>query len=347
ELTARWLQLGVFSPILRLHSSNNPYITKEPWAYGPAAERAMKDALRLRHRLLPYLYTMNVRAHRELLPLVQPMYYSHPERDAAYAVKNQYWFGDQIIVTPITQKADPACGRGKVRAWLPEGVWTDLFTGTVYEGGQMIDLYRDLSSIPVLCKAGAILPMGEGEKMELTVCPGVDNAFTLYEDAGDGFGYRKGEYATTGMTLSYTPQRAVFTVDTPQGDPAYLKAKDYTVCFKGYARPREVLLNGKPMAVDYDAQTQSFTLAVGVAEGFTVELIGEDLQAKNEDRYEKMRRILRDSATGMTFKKNIDQVITTREQGISRPERFEEYLRRNASEPSEWNIIRAIMEYDQ
>ena len=80
ELATRWVQLGVFSPVNRLHSGLNPFNTKEPWRFPAAAEQVMTDFLRLRHQLLPYLATMNLRAHAEGEPIVQPMYYDHPER---------------------------------------------------------------------------------------------------------------------------------------------------------------------------------------------------------------------------------------------------------------------------
>ena len=86
ELATRWTQLGVFSPIMRLHNYESAFVSKEPWRFGERAERIMTGFLRLRHRLVPYLYTMNRRAHRDGEPLVQPMYYDHPAEPAAYAV---------------------------------------------------------------------------------------------------------------------------------------------------------------------------------------------------------------------------------------------------------------------
>ena len=107
ELATRWVQFGVFSPVNRLHSGLNPFNTKEPWRFPAAAETVMTDFLRLRHQLLPYLATMNLRAHAEGEPLVQPMYYDHPDEPAAYDVPNQFMFGSELLVAPITSPADP------------------------------------------------------------------------------------------------------------------------------------------------------------------------------------------------------------------------------------------------
>ena len=142
------MQLGVFSPILRLHSGHNPFNTREPWRFEPDFEGVMTTFLRLRHQLLPYLATMNVRAH-EGEPIVQPMYYDHPESPEAYDVPHQFMFGTELLVAPITSPRDPSTGLARVTAWLPEGTWIDVFTGVRYAGNRMLHLHRDLESIPV------------------------------------------------------------------------------------------------------------------------------------------------------------------------------------------------------
>jgi alpha-glucosidase (family GH31 glycosyl hydrolase) len=195
ELATRWVQFGVFAPIMRLHSGSGPFHGKEPWRFDDNAAHAMKAFLRLRHQLLPYLHTMNHRAHAEDEPLVQPMYYEHPWEDAAYQVPNQYMFGTDLMVAPITTPMDPQLKLGRVRAWLPEGTWIDVFTGMVYQGGRVLYLYRGLESIPVLARAGTITPLvPEGSvsnstanptEIELRVFAGADGGFTLREDRED------------------------------------------------------------------------------------------------------------------------------------------------------------------
>jgi alpha-glucosidase (family GH31 glycosyl hydrolase) len=195
ELATRWVQLGTFSPVNRLHSGLNPFNTKEPWRFGAQARRVMGDFLRLRHQLLPYLATMNVRAH-EGRPLVEPMYYAHPDEGDAYQVPNQYMFGTDLLVAPITAPADPVTGLGRVTAWLPEGDWVDVFTGLRYRGGRLLRLHRDLSTIPVLARPGTVLPLVPADdllggvepprRVEVRVVSGADGEFTLVEDRDDG-----------------------------------------------------------------------------------------------------------------------------------------------------------------
>jgi alpha-glucosidase (family GH31 glycosyl hydrolase) len=112
ELFTRWVQFGAFSPILRLHSTKNPYHDRRPWGRGPAAALASAEALRLRHRLIPYIYAMAWRSHTESIPLITPMYYWNPEDDGAYEARDQYWFGSQLVAAPFTAPADAQVGRG-------------------------------------------------------------------------------------------------------------------------------------------------------------------------------------------------------------------------------------------
>ena len=105
ELNTRWVQFGVFSPIFRFHSSSDRFLGREPWNYNSLSESVISDFMRLRHKLFPYLYTMNYRNFKEQIPLILPMYYTNPEEREAYSVKNQYWFGSELIASPITKKS--------------------------------------------------------------------------------------------------------------------------------------------------------------------------------------------------------------------------------------------------
>lgn len=159
ELSTRWIQFGVFSPIMRLHSSNSAFTGKEPWNYNAVSENIMKRYLKLRHEMIPYLYTMNYHASHDGQPLIRPMYYLEPEQPEAYEVPNEYYFGTELVVCPITEPTDKAAGTACVKAWIPEGKWYDIFSGLKYDGGRMLELYRSLEDIPVLAKEGAIIPL--------------------------------------------------------------------------------------------------------------------------------------------------------------------------------------------
>ena len=260
ELQVRWVQYGVFSPIMRLHSTNNRFNGKEPWRYPAHIEEMMTRAMRLRHRLVPYLYAMNLRCHRDGEMPVQPMYYACPNEDTAYRVPNQYYFGSELIVLPITAPQDRALQLASVKGWLPEGEYTDIFTGLRYRGGA-VHLFRPLENIPVLAKAGAILPLageenepvgtGIPEKMEIRVFPGADGRFDLYEDDGETMAFESGESSVTALRFDWNGGKDCAFTLTPGRPAGYLPEKrTFILSLEGVAQGKapEVLLDGQPCA---------------------------------------------------------------------------------------------------
>lgn len=234
ELAARWVQFGVFSPIMRLHSSNSAFTGKEPWRYNRIAEAVMKRYLKLRHELLPYLYTMNYYANKEGQPLIRPMYYLEPEREETYHVPNEYYFGTELIACPITKPMDKTAGAAAFRAWIPEGVWFDFFNGMKYHGGRQLTLYRELEDMPVLAKAGGIVPMAalachmngvENPKaLTVKIFSGADNSFLLWEDEGDTCADTAQSWAYTSLELKNQGQ-TVFWIHRAQGNTAVIPEK--------------------------------------------------------------------------------------------------------------------------
>lgn len=232
ERALRWVQFGVFSPVLRLHSSMSEFMHKEPWAYpGEICER-MKDMLRLRHRLLPWLYTQNLVSSREGGALLRPMYYDYPEeRQLYFECRNQYMFGDSLMVCPITTPADGKTKLARAEVFLPEGEWIDFFTGMRYVGKQRIGMYRPLASIPALVRAGTVLPLDAArcpqnggelpEVIRVKVYPGASGAFEMIEDNGKLDGSADYRQAVTRFALRQN-EGMTFSVFPPEGDPSVI-----------------------------------------------------------------------------------------------------------------------------
>ena len=192
ELYVRFLQFAVFNPINRLHSCNHVTITKEPWYYQNGCGEIAKKQLIFRHQLVPYLYSSAYRTHKDGLALVEPLYYEYPDQNEAYSFKNEYFFGSQLLVAPITKRGGKD-GYASVDAWIPNGEWTDIFTGETYRGGGVKKLRRTLDSIPVLAKEGAVLPLASASEKNGCPLPQTlivnvyrgTGAFTLYENEGE------------------------------------------------------------------------------------------------------------------------------------------------------------------
>ncbi|KAK7961982.1 uncharacterized protein PG986_002807 [Apiospora aurea] len=198
EMTSRWVQYDAFSPILRLHSSLSRWMSKEPWLYRNECMVAMKEAMRQRHRLVPYIFSSNAAsspASSSTLPLVQPLYWRYPQRAEAYRYPNQYFFGQSLVVAPVVTPRDKATNLAKTQAWIPPLRHVDIFTGIAYDGDREIDLYRSLDHIPVLAPEGSILPLDQAKVpangcrnpsgFEIIIVVGRDGQFDIVEDARD------------------------------------------------------------------------------------------------------------------------------------------------------------------
>ncbi len=261
ELYLRWLQYGVFSPINRLHSSNSDFMGKEPWKRSYAVNIIAEKFLRLRHKLIPYLYSANYRTHTEGEPICMPMYYRY-KCDDAYRAKNQYIFGGQLIVCPITKPLNKRLNLAYADVWLPNGRFTDIFNGRIYEGGRWIRMYRDLDSIPVLAPAGAIIPMYSQERsndlsldqpLEIHIWRG-NGSFMLYEDDGETNSYQNGVFSKTVFELVENADNLRLTI-IPSTDNIGLIPKERSVhlVFRDIdSKDLKIVLLDKPLEIEIE-----------------------------------------------------------------------------------------------
>ena len=283
DLYMRWLQFGVFSPIMRLHSTAIELLGKEPWKYKTEVYRYAKAWLKLRHAMIPYIFTMNYRTHEQGISLCEPMYYSYPEIEQAYNVPNQYMFGSELMVCPITTPQHKSLNMGSVKAWLPKGRWVDIFTGRSYTGEQEIVLFRDLNTIPVLARQGAIIPLSLDEgnsvdnpkSLEIWAFSG-NGTFTMIEDNS------KTDYdahkVKTEFSISYSDNKVTFTIKAAQGDLSVIPSRrNYTVKIK------DLIKDGK--SVEFSIENAVIT------QDIVFELDGVK-RKQNENPHDEVIRIL-------------------------------------------------------
>ena len=333
EMFVRWVQYGVFSPINRLHSSCNDFQRKEPWSYGKEAEAITKEYLRLRHALFPYIYTMNYRTHKDLLPLVQPMYYSHPKCGSAYDVPNQYWFGSELIVCPITEKRNANSNHGSANAWLPSGDWFDFQKGLhYYSVGRKFKTYRTLEEMPVYAKAGAIVPMetrkandnhlGGSDNMKVMVFPGASNKFVMYEDSGDYDDYQDGAFVTTDMKFHWGDE-AEFVIEAAQGDLTLIPQKrKWDIGLRGFAKNIQTkvfvddVLAEVEVTYDRECNTTIVSVEASTTSVIRVNIQGEALIHDNSDVIERCMNVLQMSQINIGTKTSIGEAIVVPNQSL-------------------------------
>mgnify|MGYP002713124183 CR=1 FL=1 len=271
ELFTRWVQFGIFSPIMRIHTTKGYFYDQRPWSFGDAeVENVLRDAMQLRHAMIPYIYTMAWRGYQESLPLMLPMYYDYPDEEAAYHCPQQYLFGTELIAAPFTEAADPDTGLARQVVWLPKGDWYHAFTGEYYEGDRWHAIYGALRDIPVFAKAGAILPLGEKvgwggidnpNHLHIHAFAGGDNTFTLYEDDGTSRDYLDGGYCQTTITQQWSNQHLTLTIEPAIGNLSVLPAERVvTLHIHGVQSTTDIQVNGASISARYDAETETLII---------------------------------------------------------------------------------------
>ena len=256
ELYTRWLQYGVFTPIFKTHSTKDPRIERCIWCF-PDHMFLMRDAIRLRYTLAPYIYNAARENYDTGVGMCRPMYYDYPELDKAYETPEQFMFGNDILATTITQPVDSITGLAPRTIWFPEGKWFDCATGSMYEGGRTEELHYTLAENPYYAKAGSIIPMNPAtvknlqqpcDTLVLTFIPGSDGQLRHYEDDGMSQQY-KTDYAVT--TVSKKQDGNTLRVRISPREGSYAGASDsrsYELRFPAVFPPKSVKVNGRELA---------------------------------------------------------------------------------------------------
>ena len=279
ELYVRWMQYGLFCPVFRSHGADAP---REIWQFGKKGEPvydAIEKQIRLRYRLIPYLYSTAWQVTSNNDSYLRPLFSDFAADKRVWNMGDEFMFGRSILAAPILDpqyteekiiREDAMTGwnREKVKnegvksekldwtevktatKYLPKGAqWYDFWSNKLYKGGQTVTLETTLDRVPMFVRAGSILPLGPemqyvGEKawdnLELRVYPGADGSFTLYEDEGDNYNYERGVYST--ITFVWNDKARTLTIGSRQGEyPGMLTSRQFTV----------ILPDGQSQTVDY------------------------------------------------------------------------------------------------
>ncbi len=296
EMYTRWVQLGVFSPVLRLHSTNNALSGKEPWNYCKQAENIVTDFMRLRHALIPYIYTMNRRTNAEGRALCEPLYYIEPERKEAYECKNGFMFGSELLVCPVTTKRDKDTHAAFTEVYLPSGRWTNFFNGKIYEGGKVVRVSSDLEEMPVFAKEGAIIPMAgddrinsvdNQESLKVKLYRG-NNTFVLYEDDGTTFAYKNGDYRETKFHMEEKDNTLTLTVCVPEKADYIPEKREFTLDFCDICGYESVICESTTGKERYiPAVNNEGKIVLDAEAGETLRLVLGGIRVKENPGYEE------------------------------------------------------------
>ena len=250
ELYARWIEEGVFVPVMRAHGTfNSP---RWPWAFGDDVLAATKKAIEERYRLIPYLYTFAAQTTSGGVSLMRPLFLEFPQDPQTFNLRDEWLVGARLLAAPVLTPG------GARDVYLPGGGWYDFNTGAPLPGGQTLHVQAPLDVIPAYVRAGTILPLGPviqstslgtEDPLEIRVYPGADADFTLYEDDGNTYSYETG--AASRIPMHWDDKRKTLTVAGRTGSyPGMLPTRHLVVVLPGGAR-KSVTYVGRPVQVTF------------------------------------------------------------------------------------------------
>ena len=247
ELYVRSIEQATFGPILRFNAPRGRYYRKEPWRWNAKTLEIVSRFLKLRHRLIPYLYTLAYNYHKNGNLVVKPLTYKYPwvYDDSTY--KYEYLLGDNILVSPIITKKDTLINRTIHRMFIPDGVWYDFITGKKFPGNkQYISFYRD-EDYPIFIRRGGIIPLTNDKDMlnsvknpdslEIHIFPGESNTFNLYEDNDDN------SHLITQIDYNYLPNNYTVIIRNIDGDSRGVVSdkRNYKIRFRNTKKAEDVI----------------------------------------------------------------------------------------------------------
>jgi alpha-glucosidase len=253
ELFTRWMQLGSMMPFFRVHTMLGT-APQEPWSYGERYEKIIRHYLELRYQLLPYLYSAFAQCAQDGLPVVRPLFMVDPTDENLRETNDAFMLGDSILVAPILEP-----GATQRDVYLPRGVWYEYDTGKLTDGARTFTAQAPLERMPIYVRAGRVLPMwptiqfvgpNPPDEARLRVYAGSGET-TLYEDAGEGLEYQRGEYRWSYFTCKFLPsgQFAIEWRRAGQYQPPYQQIRVEVVGISG--EPESVVLDGQSAPIWY------------------------------------------------------------------------------------------------
>lgn len=292
ELYARHVQLATFSPIFRLSAKYGHYYKREPWKWDSNTLNIVRHYCRLRHRLIPYLYAQAYRYYKNGLPVVQPLYYEAPDLYDEPEYKNEYYFGTELFIAPITAPKDPVMNRAVQRTYLPKGVWYDFKTGKKFPGDKRYVTFYTDDDYPVYAKAGSIVPLAILDKninitnppkeLEVHIFPGKSNIFKLYEDDGYSSLYEEGYYILTTIDYNYLANNYTVIIRPVEGKSGIIpESRNYKIRFRNTREADDVIVYVDRETVDYNSYVDDTDFVVEV---FNVKTISQlTINCKGKD----------------------------------------------------------------
>lgn len=318
ELYLRYIQFACFSPIFLLASEGGKYYKREPWKWNTIIQNHITYYMNLRYKLIPYIYSESYNYHKTGHGIIKPFYYEYPKIIDEPQYQNQYFFGSNMFIAPITTKKNPVINRVMKKIYVPNGIWFDLMKGKKYNGNKTYNnFYRD-EDYPVFVKAGSIVPLNNNIKedipstLEVGIYPLDNGEYNLYEDDGYSNNYKRGLYMITNFSYQYEKDNYKFIIRKKDGKNL-LNTRNYILRFKNIKNIQEVNINDKLVQYNSYYDKDDFIIQINNL------IVGRELEIniKGKDSFisrvtylnEEIKEILHDLQIETKLKELIDEVL--------------------------------------
>ena len=281
ELYLRYVELGCFQPIFRFASTKGHYYKREPWRWDLKTFTIVKDYCTLRARLVSYLYAEGYKYHKIGTPVIQPLYYKVPEIYDEVLYCNEYYFGSELLVAPITKPKDLIMNRAIEQIYLPEGTWYDFKTGKKYIGNKRYVMFFKDEDYPVFAKSGSIIILNDLEdnindtntpkSLEVHVFPGKNNIYNLYEDDGVSSLYKDGYYIVTRFDYNYLQNNYTLIIRPFEGKSGIIpETRNYKIRFRNTKKASDVVVMLEAEVISYESYIEDNDFVIEVKDVPTV-----------------------------------------------------------------------------
>ena len=358
----RSIQYGVFSPILRFNTVRGLYFKREPWKWDVVTNSIASDSLRLRHKLIPYIYSECYEYHKNGKLLIQPFYYYNLKFYDDENYSNQYYFGSSFMISPIIKPMDPDMNRTIQRFFIPEGVWYDFQDGKRYPGNHKYIGFYSIDNYPIFVKQGSIIPMAgpnsfmsykNPKDLEIHVFPGISNTYHLYEDDGETNNYKEGRYCITEIDYNYRKSNYTLIIRPIEGDlNALLPTRDYKIVFRNTKKSDNVVVyeNDKVLEnIETEVTETNFIVyikEVSTRSQLVINCYGEDIEIDSVKLIkDDIDSILSDLRIYTNIKDEIASIVFNESLSLGKKRIAIKKLKKKGLDPRSIKIFLRLLEY--
>ena len=357
ELYLRYIQFGVFNPILILAGDTGKYYKREPWKWNQINLSVIREYMQLRNKLIPYIYNEGYTYHQYGVPIVQPLYYKYPKIYDEPNYVNQYFFGSKIMISPIVKKKNHEMNRVVQRIFIPNGIWYDYTSGKKFAGNKYyVNFYKD-EDYPIFVKEGSIIPMSLDDttdvpkNMEIQIFPaenGLYGSYELYEDDGISLN-RNQNYLITKMNLDKVDNGYKFTMKRKDGN-FNISNRNYLLRFRNMKSPSKVIVKYQNKEEIYKHEIEKNDLIIKLNdmnpyETLEVNIIGNNIEIETISVInEEIEGILDDLEINTILKEEIDSIIFS-DLSIKKKRIGLRKLRKSGLEPKYINMFIGLLEF--